>query len=318
MREINNKLISAVIPIFNEQENILQLFDKLKSVLHEIGNPFEIIFVDDGSTDNSFSILDKLFRENEFVKIIKLSRNFGHQVAITAGTRHALGDLLIAMDADLQHPPSLIPKMLEKWKEGFDIVYTVKVNSGENFFKKWTAKIFYFLINKISDTPIISNAADFRLLDKKVYQILNQFKERSPFVRGLVQWVGFKSCGIPFAAEKRNAGVTKYSLRKMLSFAIDGILSFSTFPLRVATYLGIFIVVVNFIYTAIILFEKLFLNTPLTGWTSLIISILFLGSIQLITIGLVGEFVARIHNEVKGRPLYVIDQILEKNNHNEK
>jgi len=302
-----NPTISIAIPVFNEVENISILFDHLKKVLQPLPFNFEILFVDDGSTDGTYLAIKDLQKRDRRVKALSFSRNFGHQAALTAGLHYATGDAVITMDGDLQHPPSLIPTLIEKWREGFEIVYTTRESTAdESAFKKMTSRLFYRLINAFSDTPIQTYAADFRLLDRIVVNSLDRLQERDRFLRGLIGWMGYSSIGIRFTADARKAGTSKYTKRKMFKFAIDGILSFSAAPLHLATYLGIVVSFLSFLYGLYSIYAFFFTTRTIPGWTSLLVTVLFLGGIQLICIGLLGEYLIRIYNEAKGRPLYIV------------
>lgn len=301
------QVISIAIPVLNEVENIPVLFDHLKTVLRGLPYTFEIVFVDDGSTDGTYRAIKELEQRDHRIKAISFSRNFGHQAALTAGLQYATGNAVITMDGDLQHPPSLIPMLIEKWREGFEIVYTTRESTAdESGFKKMTSRLFYRLINAFSDTPIQTYAADFRLLDRTVVNSLNRLQERDRFLRGLIGWMGYTSVGIPFTADARKAGTSKYTTRKMFKFAIDGILSFSAAPLHLATYLGIVVSFFSFLYGLYSIYAFFFTARTIPGWTSLLVTVLFLGGIQLVCIGLLGEYLIRIYNEAKGRPLYIV------------
>jgi polyisoprenyl-phosphate glycosyltransferase len=309
------KTVSIAIPVFNEAENIPILFDHLKPVLDSLPFTFEILFVDDGSTDETYTKIKELQRRDRRVKAISFSRNFGHQAALTAGLQYATGDAVITMDGDLQHPPSLIPTLLERWTEGFRIVYTTReATADESFFKKSTSRLFYRIINAFSDTPVQPFAADFRLLDRTVVDSLNTLKERDRFLRGLIGWMGFPSIGIPYQADERAAGTSKYSTRKMIKLAVDGILSFSAAPLHLVTYLGLAVSFLSFVYGLYSIYAYFFTNLTIPGWTSLLVTVLFLGGVQLFSIGFLGEYLIRVYNEAKGRPPYIIQEILNLDN----
>ncbi|MBX3438642.1 MAG: glycosyltransferase family 2 protein [Planctomycetaceae bacterium] len=299
-------LVSVVIPVFNEEGNIRALYNELRRVTDELFYRFEWIFVDDGSSDHTVEIIAQLHEEDASVKLVRFARNFGHQAAITAGMEYAAGDAVITMDADLQHPPALIPELLRQWKLGFEVVLTQRVESKQaGLFKKVTSGGFYWLMNRCMDRPILPGGADFRLMDRKVVDQLNSLQERSRFMRGLISWVGFRQIAIPYVAEPRFAGVSKYTVRKMLRFATDGLTSFSIFPLRIATYLGLLAALSGLPYALWAVWTRLFTDTAAPGWASLIVSILFLGGVQLICLGVLGEYVGRIYEEVKCRPLYI-------------
>jgi len=306
------KVVSIAIPVYNEVENIPILYNHLKPVLQKLPFAFEIIFVDDGSDDGSYAAVQKLREQDHRIKAISFSRNFGHQAALTAGLQHATGDAVITMDGDLQHPPSLIPTLIEKWQKGYQIVFTVRESTAdESFFKKLTSKLFYRIMAASSKTPVQPFGADFRLLDRKVVTNLNMLEEHDRFLRGLIGWVGFSSIGVPFTADARTAGTSKYSTRKMIKFAFDAILSFSATPLHLVTLLGLFVSVLSFVYGAYSLYAFFFTDRTIPGWTSLLVTILFLGGVQLISIGFLGEYLLRVYNETKRRPLYIIKDSLD-------
>lgn len=302
--------ISIIIPCFNEEDNIELLYKKLVSVLNDTGMEFELIYIDDGSTDNSLMKMRNIIDVDSRVRVLEFSRNFGHQSAIFAGLEHADGDAVIMMDADLQHPPELIPKLIEKWKQGFDIVYTVRNDPPDiSLFKKLTSNIFYKLINLLAEIHLPANSADFRLFDKKVVLQFRSLTEKSKFLRGLVSWVGFKQCAVFYDAMPRMSGQSKYTLIRMIRFALDGIISFSVFPLRISTFFGLVVSFVSFIYAAYAIYIKLFTHTALPGWTSVLVSVLFLGGVQLLSLGVIGEYLDRIYKETKSRPLYILRNI---------
>lgn len=302
---------SVVIPVYNEAENIIKLYDELLRfwmVYEQSGELFEIVFVDDGSTDKSFSILETLSQKDPRIKIVKLSRNFGHQLAITAGMSYSRGSAIIIMDADLQDSPDVIPRFIEEWKKGYEVVYGIRRTREDGFLKKLTAGIYYRLLRKMTPINIPLDTGDFRLISKRVKEELLILPERHRFVRGLISWIGFKQTGVEFDRKARYKGTTKYPFRKMLKFALDGIISFSYIPLQIASYFGFFVSLISFIYIIWILYEKFFLNSPIIGWSSTMIAILFLGGIQLISIGIIGEYIGRIYDEVKGRPLFIVEK----------
>jgi glycosyltransferase involved in cell wall biosynthesis len=306
-------LISIILPCFNEENNLGELYSGLRSVMQAIGEEYELIFINDGSTDNSFIKLAELCAADRTVKVIEFSRNFGHQQAICAGLDYAQGDAVIMMDADLQHPPELISELIAKWREGYEIVYTVRNDPpGTSLFKKITAKTFYRLINMLTKINIPENSADFRLLDKKVVKVFRSLKERSKFLRGLVGWIGFKQYAVLFNAIPRYAGKTKYSLGKMIRFAFDGITSFSAFPLHVATVLGALVSVFSFLYAAYAIYIRLFTREAFPGWASVLVAVLFLGGVQLLCLGIIGEYLNRVYEETKGRPSYIVRNIIDR------
>lgn len=301
-------MISIIIPAYNESGNIKVIYSKLKEQLKG-KEVFELIFIDDGSTDQTLQEIKQIGQQDNSVKFASLSRNFGHQKALKAGLDHAHGDCVISMDADMQHPPELIEKLLDKWKEGYDVVYTTRHDTKDtSFMKKVTSVLFYKILNKISDVDIPLGAADFRLLDRKVVDQLKKFQENWLFIRGLVSWLGFKQIGIEYTVQPRYTGRSKYSAARMVSFAIQGITSFSILPLRIAIFLGISFSLSSFVYGLYALYLKLFTDTAVQGWTSILISVLFLGGIQLISLGLIGEYVGKMFIESKRRPVYVIKE----------
>lgn len=305
-----NFLLSIVIPAYNEEKNIPQLLKKLFPILKKYN--WEIIFVDDGSTDKTPQIIKDFAQKDKRIKLISFQRNFGHQIALTCGYKYAKGDCVITMDADLQDPPEIIEKMIKKWQEGYDIVYGQRLDrQTDSFFKRTTADLFYRLINFLSDVPIPKHVADFRLVDKKVVEFLNTLPEKARFLRGLVAWPGFKSTIVRYKREKRFAGKTHYSLSKMLNFALDGIIAFSTKPLRIAIYLGFFVAFLGFLGIIYAIVGKfLFPERWVTGWTALFVGIMFLGGVQLITIGIIGEYIGKIYEQIKNRPFYIIKEIV--------
>lgn len=273
----------------------------------------KLFFINDGSTDNSLKIMKQLQTHDKRIKIIDFSRNFGHQIAITAGIDFTSGDAVITIDADLQDPPEVIPDLIKKWKEGYEVIYGIREKrKGENFFKKITALIFYRLINKMTMINMPPDSGDFRLIDKKVVNNLKNIRENNRYVRGLTYWIGFKQIGVPYERDKRFAGKSKYPIKKLFKLAYDAIFSFSNFPLKIATYFGFIVSFLSFLYLIYALIIKLFTNSVIHGWTSLMISILFLGGVQLICLGIIGEYIARINDEVKKRPLYIIKEIIDE------
>src|SRR6056297_769252 len=303
-----NKDISIVVPIYYEEENIFPLYERLKEVVaNEMGLDYEIIFINDGSKDDSVKNIKKLREQDDGIKLINFSRNFGHQVAVTAGLEHTNGEVSVIIDADLQDPPELIIDMYEKYKEGYDVVYAKrKSRAGESFFKKKTAKVFYRLLDFISEVDIPLDTGDYRLISKRVVAQLNNMPEKNRFIRGLVTWVGFKQTYVEYNRDERHAGETGYSLSKMIKFSLDGITSFSTFPLKIATIFGTLISGVSFIYILRIIYLKYFTEKTIQGWSSIMVSNLFLGWIILLTLGILGEYIGRIYTELKNRPQYII------------
>lgn len=303
------KNLSIVIPCFNEEEVLGELQKRLSKVVTELNLPTEIILIDDGSKDTTWELMKKLSKEDARYKVIKLSRNFGHQLALTCGLEQAKGEVIVILDADLQDPPELIPDMLELWRQGFDVVYGLRTKrAGETFLKKFFAFAFYRSIEKITKIKIPRDTGDFRLMDRKALNALLQLKEKHRFIRGMVSWVGFNQTPIPYQRPERFAGETKYPFRKSLMLAFDAITSFSYAPLRLASYLGAAISGFAFLYIAVVIILK-FLNYNFSGYTSIMASILLLGGVQLIVLGIIGEYVGRIFEQGQNRPLYLIDDI---------
>lgn len=307
--------LSVIIPMLNEKEIARKTYERLSDVLKEISH--ELIFIDDGSTDDTLEILKDCIQKNPGPmiladggqnRVVSFSRNFGHQAAFSAGLDAAQGKCTVIIDGDLQDPPELIIEMLEKWREGYQVVYAQRrKRQGETFFKIFSAKIFYKLLNSLTSVQIPPDTGDFRLMDEVVVRHLKTLPERSRFLRGLVCWVGFKHIGVKYDRLERELGETKYPFKKMLGLARDGITSFSTLPLTIATYLGVFVSIVGGLLGIWAIIEKLYFpETTIQGWSSLLIVIVFMGGIQLITIGIVGEYIGRIYEEVKGRPLYIV------------
>lgn len=302
-----SQVLSIVVPMYNEAENIGPFYERLKKVLDNIGEPYEIICVNDGSTDATLENLLKLREKDSNIKVVDLSRNFGKEIALTAGLDFSSGMAVIPIDADLQDPPELIPQLVAKWKEGYEVVYAVrKSRLGESLFKKLTAHLFYRLAEKIMDINIPRDTGDFRLMDRSAVDPLKTMRERNRFMKGLFAWVGFKQFAIYYERDPRHKGKTKWNFFKLLNFAIEGITSFSYVPLRLATYIGLVIALMSFFYAAYIMISTLIYGNPVPGYPSLITIILFLGGVQLICIGILGEYMGRIYNEVKQRPVYVI------------
>ncbi len=305
------KKISVVIPMYFEEDVVNECYDRTKNVLNKLSSyEHEIIFINDGSKDKTLELLEKISQNDNNVKIISFSRNFGHQAAVTAGLKFTTGDAVVIMDADMQDPPEVIEEMVKLWEEGNEVIYAKrKVREGETKFKIFTAKMFYKMLNSLSDTEIPKDTGDFRLADKKVIEVINQLPEHNKFLRGLFSWVGFKQIPLEYERKERFAGKTKYPLKKMIKLALDGITSFSTKPLKILGVLGIFSVLISFIILIYALISFAFnLNHLTPGWTSLMVTITFLGGIQLLSIWLISEYVGRIYDESKGRPEYIIDK----------
>ena len=302
-------VISVIVPIFNEEEVIPELHRRMAAVLGNIGQPWELVCVNDGSRDASLSMLLSLREQDARVKIINFSRNFGHQIAITAGMDYALGDAIAIIDADLQDPPELIGEMFDKWREGYEVVYAVRAHrQGESRFKLWTASAFYRLLRRITDVEIPVNTGDFRLIDRQVLLTMRRLREKHRFMRGLSSWVGFRQIGIEYQRAERFAGDTKYPLSKMLRLTLDAITSFSYLPLRLSTYFGFFLALASLVGIVTTIALRLSGNNAFFGQASTLVAVLFLGGIQLIFLGVIGEYLARIYDDVKARPLYVVSR----------
>lgn len=306
------QLLSIVIPCFNEEEVIAETMRRLNTFCAELSNlNVELIFVDDGSRDRTRELLKEYAAEDSKLRIIGFARNFGHQIAATAGIDAANGDAVVLIDADLQDPPEVIHQMITKWQEGYDVVYATRTERhGESAFKLATARSFYRLLNQLSDVLIPLDTGDFRLMSKNVVDTLRAMPERDRFIRGMVSWVGFKQIALPYKRAERFAGESKYPLSKMLRFAIDGILSFSTKPLQMSVGMGFICALLSILGIFYALYLRLFTNVWVEGWTALMIAVLFIGGIQLISVGILGEYVGRIYNEIKRRPLYVVQEYL--------
>ena len=304
--------ISIIIPLFNEEGNITVLYANLISVLEKISSEYEIVFVDDGSKDRSFELISKICQENSKVLGISLSRNFGHQIALTAGLEHSSAEVIITMDADMQHPPEVILSLYEKYKQGYDIVNSIRTETADSsVFKKITSRYFYKIINTLSDIHIEPASADFRLMNRKTVDAFLKLKEKDRFTRGIISWMGFKQAQVEYTAPERFSGKSKYSLFKMFNFAVDGITSFSAKPLRISFYAGLIVSFVGLLYAIYAVVEYFKGNTS-PGWASTLVSILIIGGIQLISIGIIGEYLARVFNEAKNRPLYLVKQYTSK------
>jgi glycosyltransferase involved in cell wall biosynthesis len=308
----SNVALSVAVPVFNEREALPELYRRLKAVLTQIGVSHEIVLVNDGSTDGSWDVILSLAWADPAVKAISLSRNFGHQIAITAALDASTGAAVVVMDADLQDPPELIPALYAKHLEGHDVVYAQRrTREGETWWKRLTAKAFYRIVRRMTVLQMPVDTGDFRLVSGRVVQQLRRMPEQSRFLRGLVTWIGFKQTAVPYDRDRRFGGRSKFSTGKMVKFAMDGITSFSGRPLRLASLLGLLISMATLLFMLGLIVYKLAGGTGvIQGWTSLIVAVLFLGGLQLMAIGIVGEYIGRIYEEVKGRPLYLIDQQL--------
>ncbi len=299
--------ISLIIPMYNEEDNIETLFKRVIDTLEKLKLTYEIICVNDGSKDRTLEILINYHQTNQAIKVVNLSRNFGKDIALTAGIDCAHGNAVIPIDADLQDPPELIGEMIQKWQEGYDIVYATRESrQGETWFKRFTANIFYILLDKITKVHIPKNTGDFRLLDRQVVEAIKRLPERTRFMKGIFAWVGFKSISIVFERQPRLQGNTKWNYWKLWNFALDGITSFSVLPLKVWTYMGLVISLISLVYASFLVIRTIFLGIDVPGYASLMVTILFLGGIQLITLGIIGEYLGRVYEEIKGRPLYLV------------
>jgi len=301
--------LSVVIPVYNEQDIIPQLFDRLQKAVETITANYELVFVNDGSKDATLFKLIELSKIDNRVKFISFSRNFGHQIAVTAGLEHSVGKAVVIIDGDLQDPPELIPEMYQKYNEGNEVVYAKRIKrKGETFFKRFTAKLFYRILKRITSVEIPTDVGDFRLIDHKIVNYLKMMPEQNKFLRGQIAWLGFRQTFVEYERDSRTTGKTGYPLGKMIKFALDGITGFSNTPLKLVTNLGLLFSFVAFIVILYALYSHFFLHQTITGWTSLIISSMFIGGIQLLSVGIIGEYISRINTNVQNRPLYIIDQ----------
>jgi polyisoprenyl-phosphate glycosyltransferase len=311
--ESSHPTLSIVVPLYNEQDNVAPLFERIEAVLSTLPESHEIVVVNDGSSDATAERVREEMRCRKNVVLVNLSRNFGHQLAATAGIETATGDAVILMDGDLQDPPELIAAFVAKWHEGYDVVYAIRRSrKGESPFKLLTARLFYRIVRRMTRIDIPVDTGDFRLMSRRVVEVLRRSTERHRFLRGMVSWVGFRQIGIPYDRDVRHSGTTKYPFTKMLRFAVDGITSFSDAPLRFASYLGFCASLVAFVYALYVIISKLLDINPLgytPGWASTIVAVLFLGGVQLIGIGILGEYLGRVYDEVKGRPIYIVSGI---------
>ena len=308
------KKISFVVPVFNEEENIREFYRRLTQVMAPLSYDYEILFIDDGSKDRTASLIRELAEKDPHVQGFVFARNFGHQLALTCGLDQSAGDAVISMDGDLQHPPEMIPDLLKKWEEGYEIVQTVRKSTEDaTWFKSITSRLYYKLINSMSEVRITPGGSDFRLMDRKAVDALNRFRERARFIRGMVNNLGFRYTTLEFVAPPRFAGHSKFSLRKMLRFALDGITAFSRVPLRLALYVGCIAGLGSILLIGHVIYVKYIVQDAVPGWTTLAAAEFFLGGVELIGIGIVGEYVGRIFDEVKQRPLYIIREHIVKN-----
>lgn len=299
---------SIVIPILNEEAIVTELYRRLKAVIDPLSDDVEVIFVDDGSADGTAETLQQLHKKDRRIKLVSLSRNFGHQAAITAGLDNASGSAIVLMDGDLQDPPELIPELVAKWKDGYHVVYTVKRSRKEGAFKRLAFSLFYKIMHAFSSVSIPMEAGHFSLIDRRVADVIRGMHERNRFISGMRAWAGFRQTGIPFDREARFAGEPKMTLRRLTNLALDGLISFSHAPLRLAIYLGVIVAAGSFIGAIYVVYEKLFTDKAILGWASTIVAITFIGGMILLTLGVIGEYVGRIYDEVKQRPIYVVKE----------
>lgn len=303
-----NPALSVIIPIYNEEQNIPVLFERMKQVLDRLGSTYELIFINDGSRDRSMELIRELAAKDPAVKFINFSRNFGHQIAVTAGLDACKGDQVVIIDADLQDPPELIAEMRAKMAEGYEVVYARRnKRKGESFMKRWTARLFYRLLAKITSISIPLDTGDFRIMDRKIVEVLKKMPEQQKFLRGQISWAGFRQTYISYDRDQRNAGETGYTYKKMIRLALDGITSFSNWPLKVATISGFVVSAITFLIALYALYARFVSKDYVPGWTSLILAVLFIGGVQLITIGIIGEYISRLSANVRNRPVYIVN-----------
>jgi len=304
---IAKTLLSVVVPAYNEEEVLPDFHKRISSVLENMSTEAEIVYVNDGSTDNTLAVMQGLQESDPRVAIVDLSRNFGKEIALTAGLDHASGDAVVVIDADLQHPPELIPELVKHWMEGYDVVYAKRFSrSGEGVIKKATTFVFYRLIQMVSRLKIPQDAGDYRLLSRRALESLKQLREQHRFMKGLFAWIGYPQKSVPYRPDPRYSGQTKWNYWTLWNFALEGITSFSIAPLKLATYIGLVTAIVAFIYAGVIVYQTLAYGNPVAGYPSLMVIILFLGGVQLITIGIIGEYLGRMFDETKQRPLYFL------------
>ncbi len=305
-----NPTYSLVIPVYNEENSILELYRRISTVMDQLGE-VELILVNDGSCDRSLELMRDLHQKDPRVCYLSLSRNFGHQIAVTAGLNFVRGQGIIVLDADLQDPPEIIPVLVEKWQQGYQIVYAQRTQRRrESWLKRFPAYLFYRLLRRLANVEIPLDTGDFCLMDRRVVDVLNAMPERNRYVRGLRSWVGLRQISVSYVRDPRFAGEIKYTIRKSLALAVDALVSFSKVPLRMATYLGLLATAIALLMAGLVLYWRIFeLNSPVTGFATIMIAIFFLGAVQLVSIGILGEYVGRIYEEVKGRPLYVLSEV---------
>jgi dolichol-phosphate mannosyltransferase len=300
---------SVIAPNYNEIESLPEFYQRVSAVMNKMGESWELILVDDGSQDGTGDLIRKLAQEDPHVRPVILARNFGHQIAVTAGLDYSRGDAVTIIDSDLQDPPEVIEELVKKWREGYEVVYAVRAErEGESWFKLWTASLFYRLIYRITDVKIPLDTGDFRLMDRKVVNVINSMRERHRFLRGMSAWVGYKQVGVPYKRAARFAGDSKYPFKKMLKLAINAVTGFSYFPLQLATYLGFGAAGLSILMIPVVIILRSITRTELVGQASTLVAVLFLGGVQLISLGILGEYLGRVYDEVRGRPLYTVSQ----------
>ena len=302
---------SFVIPVYNEEKTILELYRRMSAVMEQLDERVELILVNDGSRDRSLQLMRDLHQKDPRICYLSLARNFGHQIAVTAGLNFVRGQVVVILDADLQDPPELIPDMIKKWRQGYQVVYAQRTQRRkEGWFKRFTAYAFYRLLKQLADVEIPTDTGDFCLLDRQLVNILNTMPERNRYIRGLRSWVGFQQTAIRFERDPRFAGEVKYTFGKSLALALNGLVSFSKVPLRLSTYIGLLAAVAAILMALLVLYWRVFVpHSPLTGFTIILVAIFFLGAVQLVSIGILGEYIGRIYEEVKGRPLYTLAEV---------
>lgn len=305
----NKPFITIIAPIFNELENLPILYERISEVMQKSESDWELLLIDDGSTDGSTDFIRELSKKDQRVKPVIFARNFGHQIAVTAGLDYSKGDAVVIIDSDLQDPPEVILDLLDKWREGYEVVYAVRAErEGETFFKKFTASVFYRLIFRITDVKIPLDTGDFRLMDRKVVNVMNVMREHHRFLRGMSAWVGFKQVGVTYKRAARLSGETKYPFKKMLKLALTAITGFSYVPLQIATYIGFISAGISLVAIPIVILLRILGSQQFIGQATTLIAVLFLGGVQLISLGILGEYIGRIYDEVKGRPLYIVSE----------
>ncbi len=299
--------ISVVAPLFNEEATLPEFYRRVKESMAQTGESWELVLIDDGSQDQTAQIMQQIGQEDDHIRPVIFARNFGHQLAVTAGLDYSRGEAVVIIDSDLQDPPEVIIDMIAKWREGYEVVYAVRTErEGETWFKLFTASLFYRLIYRITDVDIPLDTGDFRLMDRKVVNVINQMRERHRFLRGMSVWVGFRQTGVPYRRRARFAGATKYPLRKMIKFASDAITGFSYLPLQIATYIGFFSAGISILAIPVVIALRLAGEQAFFGQATTLIAVLFLGGVQLISLGILGEYLGRLYDEVRGRPLYIV------------